>query len=659
MQEKQRAQDAQRTATGTRGLPDAEGGGVPNFDLTTWQAAVDAAGGLDNWIDDLKTRIADPAERARAYGRLSKSQIKQLPPEESELVWRELSRQLAEQPEMLSTLESIVERWKETKKQLATAGEGMKKAFESMLAGEGVDNNLQLWETLTPYMDAESDEKPEFYADAPLYELVAAAARRARADGLDIPILGAEQQPTGQPQEDLTTEADKEEKRRRRIGESLKHREIARQEGALDLAETHLAIIADATLGFDYFTSAVIKMLPKGIDKYILDEQGRINLYDLTGGNKDIRDVLQEVDKLHTAFLMWLLGLAWNNYDLRETNSGNAIMAIYLPRELQAMRIDPRPRERDQQTGELKQRDTDKSLAELRRDKFMGFIRPLLNTAAFFGDELYQIVGFHSYDPDSETLKIIAPYMFRLVEYAKLQATKHGAIKNEFHADVVTENQTAVEVANRIAMGVIRRGVTTPDAATYKNSKKRKPIKKKTTRTEADGTKIVEELTYAPEPEPMIEKKWTDAKGITNVVTGPLKSRKDTYSFTVRFSTIISDCPQLQREIAEIKTARGAEETKVLAAAKAAGKTATAKDIAEARKIDHKTDPQRVNKKLKDTFTAAIRIILNKSEMPKYYKNLTFRTEPFEYFKAPTNSTLNAILTVYHEGKDPTFSTGA
>jgi len=93
-----------------------------------------------------------------------------------------------------------------------------------------------------------------------------------------------------------------------------------------------------------------------------------------------------------------------------------------------------------------------------------------------------------------------------------------------------------------------------------------------------------------------------------------------------------------------------------LEAAKAAGQPAKPDDIAAARKIDHKTDPQRVNKKLKDTFTAAIRIIMEKSEMPRYYKNLTFRTEPFEVFKAPTNSTLNAILNVSHEGKDPTFA---
>lgn len=692
-QQEQQAQEAHGITIDTSGYNPAADPGSPAFDMATWQAAVDKAGGLEKMIEGLKAKFTDPAERARAYMNLSLSQIEQLPQEERKLVWDELankfSQRLAAQPGLMEALrnsllmdslpgitkaiESAQDTFRAILPTLTTTGDSWnaiagtfrttlhdlpeaftkikgalpaiqkasleaKAAIESLLEGDGVKDTLELWQTLTPYMDAEFEANPDLYDTAPYSDLIAAAARRARADGKDIPILKAEK-----------------ETRRKNIEAAHKRHEIARQEGALDIAETQPAIIADKELGFDYFTSAVIKLLPKGIENFILDEQGRFNLYDLTGGNKDVREVLQEVDKLHTAFLMWLLGLAWNNSDIRETNSGNAIMPVYLPAVLESMRIDPRPRERDKQTKELKRRDTSKSLAELRRDKFMEFIRPLLNTAAFFGDDLYQIVGFYSYNAESETMYITTPYMFRLVEYAKLHATRFSSIKNIFHADIMTESQTAVEVADRIAMGVIIRGVTTADADTYRNAKKRKLIKKKTTSTAADGTKTVEELTFAPEQEPTVSKSRTDENGITTTITSP-RARKKTYSFAPKFSTIIADCPQLQREIAEIKTAQGAEETKVLEAAKAAGKPATPADIAAARRIDHKTDPQRVNKKLKDTFTAAIRIIMEKSEMPKYYKNLTFRTEPFEVFKAPTNSTLNAILNVSHEGKDPNFA---
>lgn len=728
-QQEPQAQEAQEITIDTSGYNPAADPGNPAFDMATWQAAVDKAGGLEKMIEGLKAKFEAPAERARAYMNLSLSQIEQLPQDERKLVWDELANQFAERlaaepalldgltgifrtsnaiidkmndPDFISGLggltkaiESAHDTFRAILPTLGAASENMSRIAEwalnpqppikwdllqrialdepgddqqpqdlkaglihGILDDDTVENPLELWDTLTPYIIAECDANPALYDDptTPASTLITAAARRARADGKDIPTLKAEQGQAEQLEMEFPTEnPTKEETRRKNIEAAHRRREIARQEGALDAAETQLAIIADKALGFDYFTNAVIKLLPKGIENFILDEQGRFNLYDLTGGNKDVREVLREADKLHTAFLMWLLGLAWNNSDIRETNSGNAIIPVYLPSVLESMKIDPRPRERDKQTKELKKRDTSKSLAELRRDKFMGFIRPLLNTAAFFGDDLYQVVGFHSYIAESETMNITTPYMFRLVEYAKLHATRFGAIKNIFHADIVTENQTAVEVADRIAMGVIIRGVTTADADTYRNAKKRKPIKKKTTSTAADGTKTVEELTFAPEQETTVSKSRTDENGITTTVTSP-RARKKTYSFTPKFSTIIADCPQLQREIAEIKTAQGAEETKVLEAAKAAGKPATPAEIAAARRIDHKTDPQRVNKKLKDTFTAAIRIIMEKSEMPKYYKNLTFRTEPFEVFKAPTNSTLNAILNVSHEGKDPNFA---
>lgn len=661
MQDKQQAQEAQEITIDTSGYNPAADPGNPAFDMATWQAAVDKAGGLEKMIAGIKAALPEPAERARAYMRLSMGQIDQLPQEERELVWDEFARQLAEQPGVIAfmeaatsvnwaaigdgiaaaaqgakrTIDAIVpaltaaaENWKAIGTNLITAGINAKKAIDALLDTDGIQDTLQTWEALLPYMDAEYDENPDKYSKANFSDLIAAAARRARADGKQIPTLKAEQGQAEQITMDLnlpTEETDKEETRRKRIEAAHKRREIARQQGALISADTNLAIIADKELGFDYFTSAVIKNLPQGIENYILDDQGRLNLYDLTGGDKDVNDVLQEVDSLHTAFLMWLLGLAWNNSDIRETNSGNAIMPVYLPAVLESMKIDPRPRERDKQTKELIKRDTSKPLADLRRDKFMEFIRPLLNTAAFFGDDLYQIVGFYSYNADSETMYITAPYMFRLVEYAKLRATKHGAIVNVFHADIMTENQIAVDVADRIAMGVITRGVSTPDAETYNREKKRKPIKKKTTSTAADGTKTVEELTFAPEPEATVSKSRTDENGVTVTVTTP-RARKKTYSFAPKFSTIIADCPQLQRELDEIRSSGSKDKS------------------------------QRVNKKLKDIFTAAIRIIMEKSDMPKYYKNLTFTTEPFDTFKAPTNSTLNAILKVSHEGKDPNFS---
>ena len=596
-------------------------------------------------------------EELQKLMQLPLSQIETLPQAKRELVWQELARQLVEIPQfsegtsalakiiksttdILPAIEPRLQQLQESISQFAKTistalepAENLKRLLaeriseETLLAERISEETLEALSTmgtLAPYIKAERDEHPELYDDdTPFSDLIAAAARRARKDGKDIPPLKAEEPEPEQLQFDLPEETDKEELRRKHIEEAHRRRELARQEGALATTDGKLAIIAEKSLGFDYFTSGVIKLLPAGIENFILDEQGRINLYDLTGGNKSIHDTLQEVGKVHTAFLMWLLILAWNNSDIRETNSGNAIMPVYLPAVLEEMKIDPRPRERDQQTHELKARDTDKTLAEMRLDKFMGFISPLRNVAAWFGDDLYQIVGFYSYNAESETAYITTPYMYRLVEYAKLHATKHGAIKNIFHADIMTENQTAVEIANRIAMGLITRGVTTADSSTYQTATK--PIKTKKTTTAPDGTKTVIEQTFIPDAEAAITKSRTDENGITTAVTSTMRKKEKAFTFRIKFSTLIADCPQLQRELDEIRNG------------------------------ESKDKSQRINKKLKDTFTAAIRIIMEKSEIPKYYKKLTIRTGNFDTFKAPTNSTLREPLIITHNGKDPNF----
>lgn len=581
---------------------------------------------------------SEEREELQQLASLSLNEIEALPQEKRELVWNELARQIVESPEFADGIQNLIDgckqiagRIKDFLPRLQRLAEPANNFIQEKLPNLFTDENVkafQVFKTLSPYIEAEADAHPEKYGDnatepASARELIAAAAHRARADGKEIPPLAAEEPEQLQFEFSL----DKEEIRRKRIEEARERREMAQQEGALLTANTRLATIADKEgLGFAYFTSEVCKLLPAGIENFILDDQGRINLYDLTGGDKPIREVLQEVDKLHTAFLMWLLGLAWNNSDIRETNSGNAIMPVYLPSVLNEMQIDPRPRERDSETGLIKKRDTDKSLPELRLDKFMSFLNPLNKVAAWFGGDLYAIAGFDHYSRESETVYIRTPYMFRLVEYAKLHATKHGAIKNIFHADIMTENQTAVEIANRIAMGLITRGVTREDSSTYQNDTLQKPIKKRTTKTAPDGTKMIEELTFAPEAETTVTKSRTDENGITVSVTGTPRKKEKTFTFGIRFSSLIADCPQLQREIEEI------------------------------RSMNSKDKSQRINKKLKDTFTAAIRIIMEKSEIPKYYKELTIRTARFDTFKAPTNSTLSDRMIITHHGKNPDFS---
>lgn len=605
------------------------------------------------------------AQQAQLYAEIQQylhrplSEIEKLPDEKRNLVWEELARRLVESPGFEETMTAVVEAskkaieaaqmWTESlpqiKKKLAAALEpaatvyaDIRQSIAEALTGDRL-RALQTFATLAPYISAEADAHPEKYGEnatepGTANELIAAAARRARADGKEIPPLKVEEGEQMQMQLDFPlTPEQKEADRIRHIEEARQRREQAQSEGVFDTTSSNLATIAEKDLGFSYFTSAVIKNLPGGVEMkdLMLDDEGKINLYDLTGGEKPIQEVLNEVDKIHTGFLMWALGLAYNNSDLRETNSNNAIIPVNVPAVLNGMHIDPRPRLRQLNSETNKKELVDRrgggDMADLRRDKFMEFMRPFLNMAAFFGDDLYQIVGFYSYNKASETAYISIPYLFKLVEYSKLHATRHGAIVNIFHADIMTENQTAVELANRIAMGVLLRGLR-PDAKTYKNEK------------QAKAKKTVQK-----------QMKDKDGNPITVIVDAPPRIT----TWTPKFSSLINDCPQLAKELDAIRTSTGAAETAIIEAAKKAGKEPDAKAIAEARKADHKTDARDINNKLRDVFGAAIRIIMEKSDMPEYYADFRIRTGNYDTFKAPTKSTLNEKLTITHKGKNPHY----
>lgn len=450
----------------------------------------------------------------------------------------------------------------------------------------------QIYPILQPYIEQLIAEDPEGYAKLSFPEGIEEAAKLARANGVDIPKMLQESE------------------RRQHIKDAHKRRELAAEKGIQTNNYNYTATLTSKDdIGYNYFTSVAIAIIP-GIEDYIL-EDGKINLYSLNQTGKD----LQEVDKLHTGFLMYLLRQAFLNTDFRETNSTNAIIPIYLPAAMAAWGIDPRQRlhEHNSNTGkrEFIKRDIqkdEKNLAILRRDKFMEILQPFSEMAGFYGNDLYRIATLHHYEAETETAYIIAPYMFKLVEYALLHADKHGAIKNIFHADIMTENQAAVEIANRIAMGVIARGVTRSDPDTYRGNRQ-KPTKRITTKTLPSGERTTTTEFFKEEQQPVI-----------------LTPRPRKISYPVSFSRLISDCPQLKREIESIREGSAPDKS------------------------------QRINKKLKDTFNAAIRIIMEKSDMPRYYKDFTIKTGNFSTFRAPTNSTLSEKLIISHNGKNPDFT---
>ena len=88
------------------------------------------------------------------------------------------------------------------------------------------------------------------------------------------------------------------------------------------------------------------------------------------------------------------------------------------------------------------------------------------------------------------------------------------------------------------------------------------------------------------------------------------------------FQAVIDDCPQIRSELQAIL-----------------GSNST-----------HKT--QLYNTKLKKTFRAAYRIIMEKSDAPEIYKNFHFvRNEYISEVMAPTKSTVKTQIIIQHSGK--------
>lgn len=421
----------------------------------------------------------------------------------------------------------------------------------------------------------------------------------------------------------MTLEPAKGVERRARIGESTKkaheRRRKAEQAGSLPQEKTMLATISSQDFGFSYLTNEVCKLLPGDARSFMVDGQGQLNIYQLTSDGRPISEVLQELEQIPTGFLMLLLQRAWRFNDIRESDT-NITVPLYLPEIFDAVGVDVRPIERDTEKKKLVKIDTGKTMAELRLDKFMELLEPLHRTAAWFGNDLYAIATFNRYDATTETIYVNMPYMLKLVEHAKLSSPDYSIIQSAFNADVMNENPTTVEVANRIIMGVRTRGTSYPD---QRRGKAVEPTKEKVTVTRKDGTRVITERSFDTHT---ITKTKTDENGIITTVTAPVRKEDRTYTWREKFSNIIADCPQLRHALDEIRNGNGADKS------------------------------QRINKKLKDVFTGAVRIIMEKSDAPKYYKDLTIRTGHFDAFKAPTNSTLNSELIITNHGKNPNFT---
>ena len=405
--------------------------------------------------------------------------------------------------------------------------------------------------------------------------------------------------------------------------EKASPRSAAVEKGALMTIGGRIASYSTDDLK-DALNAYSIYRLPSNVDrKQAFDDTGKLNALMLQD------KPLEGLTQIHTAFLMAVVQAV----SLAQIDDGDNTISFYLPAICRDLRIDPRTYSSKRKAGQ--------DYAEMRLAAMLDMITPFDPLVGRTPDgSFYRVLTFESYDKGSDTMTISTPYLYRLKAIAEQMATgqKHPQLNRLLHSSVVNEpNRAAVELANRILTGIVTRGVRA-DYRTYKAELK--VAKKTVTRTSKDGQRTTTTTVYDTDSQP------DDAPAPTKTVT-----------YKVKYQTLIDDCPQLKSELDEIINGKGKAERE------AEERNASAEEIKKAREKDKKTIPQRVNKKLKDVFTAAFRIIAEKSDAPARYLDFTLPTttrtvkgKKSKAYDVPTKSTLARYMVITHRGRNPQYT---
>lgn len=501
--------------------------------------------------------------------------------------------------------------WRRQMEKLETLSTEVMRALRDVAGADTLKSVSESFIKLLPYIEQILDENPEA-ARMSFQQIKALAKKRMQAETM--------------------------EQKNQRIQESKAKRINAENLGAVtDGGPEYFAVLAKKGMDNDFLTSNKIYGLRGPIEEHILENGKFIDIM-------DPQNDLVRLDRVHTGFLSFLLSLALSKTDLRETNSGNAIIPIYIPAVLKKWGIDYRNRDWSTKRDTGNAITAEASPEQLRYDAFMNLARPLMRAAGRLEDGVYSVLTFMSWDKKTETVVLSIPYMFKLIEQY-LGNSGDAPIRYIFHANVMTENQTALEVASRLAIALVMRGVTRADKDAYgtPGPKKTKEVK---TRKNKDGT--TERTTTFYETQEIIDKDEVPAKA------------ERTFTVSISFASLIRDCPQLADELEAIRNPEKPIESECGTAEE------YNKQLEEYKnKVSHKS--QRANKKLRDVFQAAVNILVNKSDAPQYYKDFDIfvipasEKSPWKYQKEkrvmryPTNSTLSDKLVLFHKGKNPAY----
>ena len=404
--------------------------------------------------------------------------------------------------------------------------------------------------------------------------------------------------------------------------EKASPRSAAIEKGALMTIGGRIASYSTDDLK-DALNAYSIYRLPSNVDrKQAFDDTGKLNVLMLQD------KPLEGLTQIHTAFLMAVVQAV----SLTQIDDGDNTISFYLPAICRDLGIDPRTYSSKRRAGQ--------DYAEMRLAAMLDIITPFDPFVGRTPDgSFYRVLTFVSYDKGSETMTISAPYFYRLKAITEQRATgqKHPQLNRLMHSSAVNEpNRAAVELANRILTGIVKRGVRA-DYRTYNAEPKK--VAETVTRTK-DGQRTTTTTVY-------------DTGSQTDDTPAPSK----TVTYKVKYQTLIEDCPQLKSELDEIINGKGKAERE------AEKRNASAEEIKKAREKDKKTIPQRVNKKLKDVFTAAFRIIAEKSDAPARYLDFTLPTttrtvkgKKSKAYDVPTKSTLARYMVITHRGRNPQYT---
>lgn len=494
IQAAQQAQEARAIVIDTRGYSPATDPGNPAFDPAAWKAAVDEMGGAEAMGDAVKKAMAKPAEAARDYMSMTAGQIRQLPQAEQDMVWRMMAERIITAPSFLEFATTAAQAWPTIKESLAQAVEAAqrtlsvvmprlieatqaaKTAFDTLLAGEGIEDTMQLWEMLTPYMDAEIEANPDLYDDEPLSTLIAAAARRARADGLDIPTLQAEQPQHEQLEMDLnfpTGETIKEDDPQGAEPIASRRRSEAEADGALMTIGRRLLVPSDPE-----YQNAFVSRINSEIGIFVIDRLTDVHLRDnglqlsfLENGISDILDANKRTGAkpLQNADTGFLRAMAKGAYMTR-VHSDSMTTSFYLPAFCDELGIEGTRGKGADNRAEARKREV------LDRIESMGNVWGKLPGET----QWWKVFSLIGYNPATEIVTVAMPYFNQLLaaierkQQRQLEAGRKYYIGycDLLHSSAANErNQAAVELAARVLIGIQQRGGV-PDKKLKQNKNK-------------------------------------------------------------------------------------------------------------------------------------------------------------------------------------------